>query len=446
MSLSRICTLQSHLRTVGKGFQLARPARSLAVNVRALSSTSLVRDKQQAAAAATKPVQKQHDWNRAVSEAEKIVGYPTSFLSLRWLLSDEIANVALHLRKLVGSNHPLLKTAKILIYNGKNNMQAWGLIVLLISKAAGHAASIPDLEQDKSAGVLHSQRALAEVTEMIRTSHLVHQGLVNLQPLANAGNELSGDSEMIFGNKIALLSGDYLLGNACLQLAGLRNQELIELISSSVRDLAESNFIGDRDQQNNPLPSQPEQRSAISEQDGDDLGFGDLEDNTQPLSIKDVLGNPEKEWSLRHILGAGSLLGKSCQGALILAGQPVKLQKQGYLFGKHLSLAWQACIDMEPFSSPNLPPGTRFSLISAPVLFHLAHDPGLYEEIKKGRESVDNIDYAKIHSEVIKGPGLEKTRNLQKKHSLAAMAVMNELPPSDARTALQNIILAMQDL
>lgn len=59
---------------------------------------------------------------------------------------------------------------------------------------------------------------------------------------------------------------------------------------------------------------------------------------------------------------------------------------------------------------------------------------------------MDNIDYAKIHSEVIKGPGLEKTRNLQKKHSLAAMAVLNELPPSDARTALQNIILAMQDL
>jgi len=52
------------------------------------------------------------DWNKAVSEAEKIVGYPTSFLSLRWLLSDEIANVALHLRKLVGSNHPLLKAAK----------------------------------------------------------------------------------------------------------------------------------------------------------------------------------------------------------------------------------------------------------------------------------------------------------------------------------------------
>lgn len=34
-------------------------------------------------------------------------------------------------------------------------MQAWGLIVLLVSKAAGHSPEIPDMEQDKSAGVLH---------------------------------------------------------------------------------------------------------------------------------------------------------------------------------------------------------------------------------------------------------------------------------------------------
>lgn len=61
-------------------------------------------------ATATAPVKR--DWNRVVSEAEKIVGYPSSYLGLRWLLSDEVANVALHLRKLIGSNHPLLKTAK----------------------------------------------------------------------------------------------------------------------------------------------------------------------------------------------------------------------------------------------------------------------------------------------------------------------------------------------
>ena len=54
----------------------------------------------------------QTEWKRAVSDAEKIVGYPTSFMSLRCLLSDEISNVAMHMRKLVGTKHPLLKTAR----------------------------------------------------------------------------------------------------------------------------------------------------------------------------------------------------------------------------------------------------------------------------------------------------------------------------------------------
>lgn len=101
-------------------------------------------------------------------------------------------------------------------------MQAWGLIVLLISKAAGFAPTIPEMERDRSVGVLHSQRALAEVIEMIRISHLVHQGLVNLQPLTQAGKDMALHGDMIFGNKIALLSGDYLLGNSCAELAGLR--------------------------------------------------------------------------------------------------------------------------------------------------------------------------------------------------------------------------------
>ncbi|XP_062553476.1 all trans-polyprenyl-diphosphate synthase PDSS2-like [Armigeres subalbatus] len=398
-------------------------------------------------ASATKAVQK-HDWNRAVSEAEKIVGYPTSFLSLRWLLSDEIANVALHLRKLVGSNHPLLRTAKTLIHNDKNQ-QAWGLIVLLVSKAAGHAESIPEMEQDKSAGVLHAQRALAEVTEMIRTSHLIHQGMMNLQSMDNAGNNLSGDSEMIFGNKMALLGGDYLLANACQQIAAFRNQDLNMLISSAFRDLAESNFIGDRDEQNNPLPSKP--ASSVPGNPSpdcslDELGFGDLEDNTKPMSMEMVFGNPEREWSLRHVLGGGSLLGKSCQGTLMLARQPEELQKQGYLFGRHLSLAWQACIDLQPFLHSTLPHGAQFSLVSAPVLFHLEHDPSIYAEIEKGRTSVDAIDYHHLHQAICTGPGLERTNHLMRKHSRAAMQVLDRLSASDARTALQNIILAMQEL
>lgn len=104
MSLNRFRSLATNKRFI-QSFS-PRPHRDVIHLARHISS-SHTSPAQNAPKAAEKP-----DFNRAVSEAEKIVGYPTSFLSLRWLLSDEIANVALHLRKLVGSNHPLLKTAK----------------------------------------------------------------------------------------------------------------------------------------------------------------------------------------------------------------------------------------------------------------------------------------------------------------------------------------------
>lgn len=312
-------------------------------------------------------------------------------------------------------------------------MQAWGLIVLLISKAAGHSPNIPDMEQDKSAGVLHSQRALAEITEMIRTSHVVHRGLVNLQP--NQSEYDSDFNDMMFGNKIALLSGDYLLSNSCAELASLRNQELVELISAALRDQCESEFVGPRDEQNLPLPARPTQE----EKDITPIGVCSV----QPLVVVDALGNAEAEWTLRHVLSAGSLLGKSCQGALKLAGHPPALQEQGYRFGKHLALAWQACLDREPFQTAYSGP---FSLVSAPVLFQLEYEPSLYSEIEKGKKSVMDIDYQLLHKAVLSGPGLGKTRQLQKEHSQAALDVLQQLPQSDARTALTNIILAMQEL
>ncbi|KZC09559.1 PREDICTED: decaprenyl-diphosphate synthase subunit 2 [Dufourea novaeangliae] len=353
------------------------------------------------------------DWNRAVSEAEKIVGYPTSFLSLRWLLSDEIANVALHLRKLVGSNHPLLKTAKSVIFNGRNHMQAWGLIVLLISKAAGHL-NVDDMEEDKAAGVLHSQRALAEVTEMIRTSHLVHKGLINIG--SGAHLETSELNDMNVGNKIALLSGDYLLANSCAELANLRNQEIVELMSSAVRDLAEAEFIGRRDSQNNPLPSVPS---------------------------KDCTDYAVEEWTLRNVLSAGALLGKSCKGTLKLAGHSNEIQEQGYNFGKHLALAWQACLDLGPFITKDQ--SVTFNLCSAPVMFHIEHDPSILTEIDRGLDSVNNVDYTKVREIILMGPGVELTKQLQKRHSQRAMEVLSVFEKSDARTALYNIIAAMGD-
>lgn len=214
---------------------------------------------------------------------------------------------------------------------------------------------------------------------------------------------------------------------------------------TAFRDMADSHFIGDRDLQNHPLPSDPQSRKSADHSSGLNEISIDRIDNKQPFNLKDVMGSPENEWTLRHTLAEGTLLGKSCQSALLLAKQPEELQKQAYFFGKHLSLAWQACMDLEPFRLQKLPFDAKLSLISAPVLFHLEHDPSIYDKIKKGLDSVNDIDFNSLHKEISNGPGIEKTKELQSKHTLLCMAELYKFPPSDARTALENIIMAMQE-
>uniref|UniRef100_A0A2I2ZWL5 Decaprenyl diphosphate synthase subunit 2 n=1 Tax=Gorilla gorilla gorilla TaxID=9595 RepID=A0A2I2ZWL5_GORGO len=160
-------------------------------------------------------------WNQVVSEAEKIVGYPTSFMSLRCLLSDELSNIAMQVRKLVGTQHPLLITARGLVHDSWNSLQLRGLVVLLISKAAGPSSVNTSCQNyDMVSGIYSCQRSLAEITELIHTALLVHRGIVNLNELQSSDGPLK---DMKFGNKIAILSGDFLLANACNGLALLQN-------------------------------------------------------------------------------------------------------------------------------------------------------------------------------------------------------------------------------
>ena len=105
------------------------------------------------------------------SEAEKVVGYQTSLV--RCLLSDEISSVLVHSKKLVGSRHPLLKTARSLLYDGAESFEAVGLIVLLMSGCGeGVMTEGAPLGQQPVSGIQQKQRKLAEVAEMINTGIL----------------------------------------------------------------------------------------------------------------------------------------------------------------------------------------------------------------------------------------------------------------------------------
>lgn len=130
----------------------------------------------------TQKVNMNKEWTSILNKAEKIVGYPTSFLNLRYLVSDEVAHFASLLRKLMLTKHPLIKMARQLIACSDNesrrSLQMNGLIVLLISKAAGVPLRNTSLiENDISDGIHNSQRRLAEIAEMIYMGSLIHKGV-----------------------------------------------------------------------------------------------------------------------------------------------------------------------------------------------------------------------------------------------------------------------------
>ena len=61
---------------------------------------------------------KQHEWNRAVASAEKMVGFPTSIFNMQSLMNDDVTGMTDHMRKLMGSDHPVLKSMKRLVIHG----------------------------------------------------------------------------------------------------------------------------------------------------------------------------------------------------------------------------------------------------------------------------------------------------------------------------------------
>lgn len=72
-------------------------------------------------------------------------------------------------------------------------------------------------------------------------ANLVHTGIVNLSNISSSSKAYQDDME--FGNKMAVLSGDFLLANACTGLAELRDTEVVKMISQVIGHLTEGEFL-----------------------------------------------------------------------------------------------------------------------------------------------------------------------------------------------------------
>jgi len=236
-----------------------------------------------------------------------------------------------NIRMLLGSSHPTLaKVAKYYI-SSEGGKHIRPLIVLLVSKAlscnantAGpisHDQDVPispttvlnDENPDRpvfkdipvaSGGITPSQRRLAEITEMIHAASLLHDDVID----ASLTRRNNPSCVSVFGNKMSILGGDFLLGRASVALARLRNAEVIELLATVIANLVEGEFMQLKNIQKD---GSDEQESAI-------------------------------DYYLRKTyLKTASLISKSCRAAAILGGATAELTDAAYSFGRNLGLAFQ---------------------------------------------------------------------------------------------------------
>lgn len=86
------------------------------------------------------------------------------------------------------------------------------LIMLLVTKMVNNGRDVSP-----------KQQSLSNAIQLIHIGNLVHQkGMYDLSKVKNFGNSLPPDHDLIMGNKIALLAGDFLLANAQMKITKMR--------------------------------------------------------------------------------------------------------------------------------------------------------------------------------------------------------------------------------
>lgn len=313
----------------------------------------------------------------------------TSATSLLAPVEADLELLTENLKQRIGARHPILYAAAEHLFGAKGK-RLRPAIVLLVSRATLHGQEITA-----------RHRRLAEITEMIHTASLVHDDVVDESELRRGVPTVHSS----FGNRIAVLAGDFLFAQSSWYLANLDNLEVVKLLSEVIMDLAEGEI-----------------------QQG-------LSRFTTSLSIDAYL---EKSY-----YKTASLIANSSKAAAILSEVSDEMAQNMYHYGRHLGLAFQIVDDILDYTgsteSLGKPAGSdlRHGNLTAPVLYALKEKP--YLEALIEREFAQPGDLEQALTLVREGNGIERSRELANSHSRQAIEHLSNLPPSESRQALINL-------
>lgn len=292
-------------------------------------------------------------------------------------------------------------------------------------------------------GILPKQRRLAEIVEMIHTASLLHDDVIDLSDTRRG--RPSGN--IAFSNKMAVLAGDFLLGRASVAIARLRNPEVIELLSTTIANLVEGEFM----QLKNTVMRNEDPESITNDGDIKDIPKSTgkvptMEHEysvTAPIEVDHITNvNAAFEYYIhKTYLKTASLMSKLSRAAAVLSGSQDNIIENCYEFGRNLGLCFQMVDDMLDYTSSDTSFGKpsqadlKLGLATAPILFAWKERPELGELIARKFNREDDVKIAR--RAVDECGGLEKTRVMAQDHCYKALSNLRVLPESDARSALE---------
>lgn len=350
------------------------------------------------------------------SVADVLPGRPTSgniTIDPLKIVAEELKFLNKNIRQLLGSGHPILDTvAKY--YTQSEGKHVRPLLVLLMSRATAFAAKQPrhdlpnlssnnidtpissptvlyDNNPDQTSPtspltetpnearyafpddptILPTQRRLAEITELIHTASLLHDDVIDYSTTRRS----APSANTAFGNKMAVLAGDFMLGRASVALARLRDPEVVELLATVIANLVEGEFM--------------QLKNTAS-------------DEKYPAWSEETI----TYYLQKTYLKSASLISKSCRAAALLGQCAPSVVEAAYSYGKNLGLAFQLVDDMLDYtiseSELGKPAGAdlELGLATAPLLFAWRSRPELGELV--GRKFSQEGDVQRVREFLVR--------------------------------------------
>ena len=255
------------------------------------------------------------------------------------------------------------------------NYKSRALLTLLLAKAV----SVRGVERSpqykfnlnvgNNSGYLTKQLLLAQTIELIYGASVFHStGIAPLRPRSDTADTKSLDS-VVKGNRVAVLTGDYMFASATKNLVKLKNSRVSDLMSKAVRDFVEGEYL-----------------NMKAREDIESGNWSDLLDN----------------WVRITTLKSCSLIANGCQSMAHLTTNCETVEEQLYKFGYNVGYAWNVTEELDNFHrlrNQNKSRANTDLMFSLPMLLHFKSNPGLKASISSCdsiKTFIDNVSQAVI--------------------------------------------------